>query len=63
MSNQLENMQAYGHRRLRQGGKAAIVIVVVVVAALLLCACAAVAALLLLGPAVGDLLSQFFVPA
>lgn len=63
MSEQLEKIRSYGHRRLQQGGKATIVIVVVVVIALLLCVCVTLGGLVLLGPAIGDILSQFFVPA
>ena len=65
MSDQLANLSAYGHNRLKQGSRVAAGLVIAMVVLVLLCICVAVAGiaiLILLAPSIGNLLSQFFVP-
>jgi hypothetical protein len=65
MSDQLADLSAYGHRRLKQGSRVAVGLVVAVLVLALLCVCVAVVGagvLVLLAPGIGEILSNFFVP-
>jgi hypothetical protein len=65
MSDQLADLSAYGHKRLKQGSRVAVGLVVVVLVVALLCVCVAVVGtgiLIGLAPGIGKILSSFFVP-